>query len=54
MKKFYRSVSSFTTWLSAIGLSLFGYNYDENRDDRDAPMYGTPTGSYENKLSLHK
>ena len=43
MKKIYRSVSSFTAWLSALGLSLLGYSCSN-----DAPvMYGTPTGTYE-------
>lgn len=46
MKKVYRSISSFTAWLSAIGLSLLGYSCNLlNTPD----MYGTPIGDYEIK-----
>lgn len=49
MKKIYRSVSSFTAWLCAIGLSVLGYSCEGSEDGPTSTMYGTPNGDYEIK-----
>ena len=51
MKKVYRSISSFSAWLCAIGLSLLGYSCDEISEPGSC-MYGTPNGDYEIKGSV--
>ena len=51
MKKVYRSISSFSAWLCALGLSLLGYSCDEISEPGSC-MYGTPNGDYEIKGSV--
>ena len=49
MKKVYRSISSFSAWLCALGMSMLGYGCDSFSGEC---MYGTPNGDYEIKGSV--